>query len=64
LNIEYQCLVKVKGSSKQIYIIPDGTTDFFSNIKVDMIMCSEKFYKRHKAALDAVMKKEGKLTFI
>jgi len=64
LNIEYQCLAKIKGSSKKIYIVPDGTTGFMGHIKVDIIMCTEKFYKSHKYFLDPLLKEGGEYIFI
>ena len=56
--------MRVKGSDKQIYVVPDGTTGFFSHIEVDMIMCTEKFYNRNKYFLDPLLKEDGEFLFI
>lgn len=64
MQLKYQCLLSIKDSDKKIYIIPEGTNGFFRSIKVDMIMCPEKLYKRYKDKLDVLLKEDGELRFI
>ena len=64
MKLDYQYLMKVKGSDKQIYVVPDGTNGLFSHIKVDIIMCTEKFYEKQKYFLDPLLKEDGEFIFI
>jgi len=64
LNLTSQCIMRVNGSDKKIYIVSDDATGFFEYSSVDILMCTEKCYLKNKHKLGPVLKEGGQLIFI